>query len=114
MVIVVAIINIIISLVLIYIAGYLSKLKHQLAAIADRLTAYERSADKFLTRAPKHIAFQRQNISNLHQGQQHLALQILQIQQMISLVGIGRKLWQYFFSPLKGKSGKMSSYTGGS
>ncbi len=92
MVTVVVIVNILISLVLIYIAIYVNKLQHKLASIADRLTAYETWTRKLLPRAPEQIYARYQNIRNLHQSQRALQLQILQIQQIISLIGLGRKL----------------------
>jgi len=97
----VVITNIFISLVLIYIARYLGKVKDKLALIADRLTIYESVTDKFLARAPAYIYARQENIINLHKKQQRLELQVLQIQQILSLMEQGWRIWQ----KLRGKAG---------
>jgi hypothetical protein len=106
----VVITNILISLVLIYIARYLRKVTDKLALIADKLTIYESATDKFLARAPGHIYAQQENIINLHKKQQKLELQVLQIQQILTLMGQGWRIWQKLRGKAGGKSGKSHEY----
>jgi hypothetical protein len=97
MVTVVVVINTLISLVLLYVARRVWKLKQRLGRIADRLTAYERRCHAVLNKAPENIYTSEQNIHNLRQRNQALQMQIQQVQQIISLLLLGRQIWQRYF-----------------
>lgn len=106
MVILVIVINTLISLTLLYVAWRMSQLKQQLAHIADKLTAYESCTHTVLDQAPENIYLSQQNIYNLRQKNQALQMQIQQVQQILSLLLLGRQIWQRYFRRLELKSMK--------
>ncbi|MHC0062732.1 hypothetical protein ACWATR_07370 [Nostoc sp. UIC 10890] len=106
MVILVVIINTLISLTLLYVAWRVWQLKQQLAYIADRLTAYESCTHTALNKAPENIYLSQQNIHNLRQRNQALQIQIQQVRQIISLLLLGRQIWQRYFPKLELITGK--------
>ncbi|MDF2388165.1 hypothetical protein JMG10_42475 [Nostoc ellipsosporum NOK] len=93
MVTVVVVINILISLILLYVAWRVWQLKQKLAFIADRLTVYERNTHAVLSNAPKNIYTGQQNLHNLRQGNQGLQVQIQQVRQIVSLLFLGKRFW---------------------
>lgn len=97
MVILVVTINTLISLILLYIAWQVWQLKQRLASVADSLTAYEICTHATLHQAPENIYLNQQNIYNLRQKNQALQIQIQQVQQIISLILLGRQIWQRYF-----------------
>ncbi|RCJ14737.1 hypothetical protein A6S26_08670 [Nostoc sp. ATCC 43529] len=97
MVILVVTINTFISLILLYIALQVWQLKQRLASVADSLTAYEICTHTTLHQAPENIYLNQQNIYNLRQRNQALQIQIQQVQQIISLILLGRQIWQRYF-----------------
>ncbi|MDZ8107979.1 MAG: hypothetical protein RM338_20480 [Nostoc sp. DedQUE12a] len=106
MVILVVTINTLISLILLYIALQVWQLKQRLASVADSLTAYEICTHTTLHQAPENIYLNQQNIYNLRQRNQALQIQIQQVQQIISLILLGRKIWQRYFPRPKLTAGK--------
>ncbi|MBD2295429.1 hypothetical protein H6G06_18610 [Anabaena sphaerica FACHB-251] len=96
MVIIVVLINILISLILFYIAWQVWKLKHKLRIIAERLNSYERATHTVLYTAPENIYTGQQQIYNLRQKHQNLKLQIQQVRQILNLILLGRKIWQRY------------------
>ncbi len=97
MVTVVVVINTLISLSLLYVAWRVWKLKQRLSRIADRLTAYERCSHAVLSLAPENIYTSEQNIYSLKQRNQALQVQIQQVRQILSLLLLGRQIWQRYF-----------------
>ncbi|MEH1853296.1 MAG: hypothetical protein V7L11_16865 [Nostoc sp.] len=106
MIILVILVNTLISVILLYVAWRVCQLKQQLAYIADRLTAYESCAHAALNKAPENIYLSQQNIYNLRQRNQALQIQIQQVRQIISLLLLGRQIWQRYFPKLELISGK--------
>jgi len=106
MVILVVVINTLISLILLYTAWRVWQLKQQLAHIADKLTAYKSCTHTVLDQAPENIYLSQQNIYNLRQKNQALQTQIQQVQQILSLLLLGRQIWQRYFRRLELTSGK--------
>ncbi|MEH1778663.1 hypothetical protein [Nostoc sp.] len=106
MIILVILVNTLISVILLYVAWRVCKLKQQLAYIADRLTAYESCTHAALNKAPENIYLSQQNIYNLRQRNQALQIQIQQVRQIISLLLLGRQIWQRYFPKLELISGK--------
>jgi predicted PurR-regulated permease PerM len=100
MVIVVIVINTFISLILLNVAWRVWKLKQQIAYVADRLTDYERSSHALLHKAPESISTGQGNIHNLRQQNQALHRQIQQVRQVISLLLLGRQIWQRYIRGL--------------
>ncbi len=96
MVILVVIINTFISLILLYVAWQMWQLKQRLACITDSLTAYENCTHAALYQAPENIYLSQQSIYNLRQKNQALQIQTQQIQQIISLILLGRQIWRRY------------------
>lgn len=97
MVTIVVVINTLISLMLLYAAWQVWKLKQKLRIVADRLAAYERCSHAVLYAVPEKIYTTQQNIYNLRQGNQNLEVQIQQVRQIISLLFLGRQVWRRSF-----------------
>ena len=106
MVILVVIINTLISVILLHVAWRVWQLKQQLEYIADRLTTYESCTNAALNKAPENIYLSQQNIYNLRQKNQVLQMQIQQVRQIISLLLLGRQIWQRYFRRLELTPGK--------
>jgi hypothetical protein len=96
MVTVVVLFNILLSLILLYAAWQMCQLKHKLRTIADRLNTYEQATHAVLSTAPVNIYTGQQQIYNLRQKNQNLKLQIQQVRQILSLLLLGRKIWQRY------------------
>ncbi|KAF3887800.1 MULTISPECIES: hypothetical protein [Nostocales] len=101
MVAVVVIINILISLILFYVAWRVWLLKQRLANIADILSAAQRSTHAVLHKAPTAIYVGQRNIHNLRQGNQPKQLQIQRVRQIFSLLAFGQKIGHRYFFKLK-------------
>lgn len=97
MVIVVVVINVLISLILFYLAWRLWQLRRRLAKIANLLIAAERSSHAVLPQAPENIYFFQNNIHNLRQGNQQPQLQIQRLRQIFSLIAFGQQVWRRYF-----------------
>lgn len=97
MVTVVVVLNTLISLILLYVAWQVWKLKQKLEIVADRLAAYERCSHAVLYATPEKIYIAQQSIYNLRQGNQKLEVQIQQVRQIISLLFLGRQVWRRSF-----------------
>ncbi|NEU75152.1 hypothetical protein PI95_021970 [Hassallia byssoidea VB512170] len=100
MVTVIVIINLLISLILLYIARRVWQLKKRLANIANRLTAAERCTHAVLDKAPSNISIRQQNIHNLRQGNQSIQVQIQQVRQIFSLLLVGQQIHGRYFVKL--------------
>ncbi|GAX44772.1 hypothetical protein NIES4075_57910 [Tolypothrix sp. NIES-4075] len=100
MVTVVVIINLLISLILLYIARRVWQLKKRLANIANRLAAAERCTHAVLDKAPSNISRRQQNIHNLRQGNQSIQVQIQQVRQIFSLLLVGQQIHGRYFVKL--------------
>jgi hypothetical protein len=96
MVTVVVIINTLISLVLLYVAWRVWKLKQCIGRIADKLAAYERRSHAILYPAPEKLLNGEQKIHHLRQRNQALQAQLQQVRQIISLLLLGKQFWQRF------------------
>jgi predicted negative regulator of RcsB-dependent stress response len=97
MVTVVVVINMLISLMLLYVAWRVWQLKQKIEFIGDRLTEYERCTHDLLYKAPENIYLGQNSIQQLRQSNQVLQLQIQQIRQIISILLLGRRTWQRYF-----------------
>jgi hypothetical protein len=94
MVTVVVVINLAVALMLVYVAWRVWQLRLQQAQVADILSTYERSIHAGLRGAPKAIATARLGIHTLRQGSLPPDLQLLRLQQVLTLLGIGQQIWQ--------------------
>jgi len=93
MVTVVVAINILISLMLLYVAWQVWQLKKRIALLSDRLQSYERCSHNLLYKAPENIYLCQQNILNLRQSNQSFQIQIQQMRQIVSLLLLGQRTW---------------------
>lgn len=96
MVTVVIIINLAITVVLLYVAKLVWRLRRRLARIADILTAVELNTQASLRGTPDAISRGRLAIHQLGQRSQPLDLKLLRVQQVLSLFTLGQQIWQRF------------------
>jgi hypothetical protein len=96
MVTVVVVVNILISLTLLYVAWRLWKIKRSLARAANILVAAERSTQKVLVKAPDFIYIGKRNIRKLRQSNQSIGLRTQQLQQILGLLVLASQWWQRF------------------
>lgn len=94
MVIVVIVFNLALALMLMYGAWSVWQLRSQLAQLADALSNYERSIYAGLSGAPKAISTTQISIRQLRQRSLLEDLQLLRIQQILTLLGVGEQIWQ--------------------
>jgi hypothetical protein len=103
MVTLVVVINILISLVLLYVASRVRKLKQRLARLANIFIAAERSSHRVLYGAPAAISISQRNVHNLRQTHQSPQLQIQRVRQIFSLLAFGQQVWRRNFLRLGSK-----------
>ncbi len=94
MVIVVIVINLALALMLMYGAWSVWQLRSQLAQLADALSNYEQSILAGLSGTPEAIYTIQISIHQLGQGSLPLDLKLLRIQQVLTLLGVGKQIWQ--------------------
>lgn len=94
MVTVVVVINLALALMLLYVAWRVWQLRLRLARVADKIGAIERKLNAVLPVAPDAISTGRLAIHKLRQGNQPLDLELLRVQQVLTLLGIGQQIWQ--------------------
>jgi cell shape-determining protein MreC len=97
MVTIVVLINIIISLMLLYLAQQLRKAKDTLAFITNTFNQYERASYAALHTAPDNIYLGKEKIQNLRQDNQMLKQQIQQLRQILSLIVLVKQISQGSF-----------------
>jgi hypothetical protein len=97
----VIVVNILISLMLLYAAWRLWRLRKLLTKAANALLAAERSTNAVLSVAPNFISARQRSISNLRLRNQLLEMQIQQIRQLLSLLLFTYQLYSRYFGKLK-------------
>ncbi|WP_414526480.1 hypothetical protein [Nodularia chucula] len=102
----VVVINTLISMLLLYIAWRVWKLKQWIGCVADKLNAYERNTHAVLFTAPENIDIAQQQIYHLRQRNQQLQLQVQQVRQIISLLLLGKRFWGKSFGGMGLRSRK--------
>jgi hypothetical protein len=90
---IVVLINTLMSLLLLYIAWRVWKLKQWIESIADQLNAYEQNTHALLYQAPENIDITQEKIYSLRQRNQKLQLEIQQVRQIISLLLLLKGFW---------------------
>ncbi|MCU0565655.1 MAG: hypothetical protein MUF49_03560 [Oculatellaceae cyanobacterium Prado106] len=105
MVIVVIGFNVAISLVCLAIAGRIWKLRSALAKAADALDSAERATDRVLSRAPQGIDRGQSGTYRLRQQYRQLELKLLQVQQILKVLGLAPLVWQWY-----GKQSKFQQF----
>lgn len=91
---IVVVINLALALMLVYVAWRVWRLRLQLAQVADVLSTYERSIHAGLRRTPKAIATVQLSIHQARQSSPLQDLELLRLQQVLTLLGVGRQIWQ--------------------
>lgn len=94
---VVVIINTLISLILLYTAWRVWRLRLRLVRITNWLILTERCSHAVLYTAPEAIYIGQQNIHNLRQTNQALDIQIQQLRQILGLLVVGQRFWRRYF-----------------
>jgi hypothetical protein len=87
-----------IGLVCLLVAWKLWQLKCYLAHAADTLASAERSVHRVLHPAPRYILMGQSGTSHLRQNLAGLEPQIQRIQQLMSLLSLGRLVWQQYLT----------------
>lgn len=97
MVTIVVIFNLIIALLLLYIARRVWLIRQKLRRINNKLIAIERSTQVALSGIPNAIYQGQMGIYYLRQRNEPLQVQIQRMKQVLSLLAIGQQTWQRFF-----------------
>ncbi|MGB3208253.1 MAG: hypothetical protein WBB28_24985 [Crinalium sp.] len=94
MVTVVVVLNTLISLICLYVALKIRKLRSRLAKIADTLTKAERNTHKVLSKGPKTISKGQRSFHKLNERYQRLEPQVKKVQQVLAILGLLQRLSQ--------------------
>lgn len=92
MVTIVVIINTLISIVLLYLAWQLGKLKQRIGCIADEIKAYEIISHRLLYQAPESLTLGQLQIKKIRDKKQVIQLQITQMRRVISVLLLAQRL----------------------
>ncbi|MBE9017983.1 MAG: hypothetical protein CLLPBCKN_001221 [Chroococcidiopsis cubana SAG 39.79] len=96
MVTIVVAINLILSVLLCYVARRIWQIRRKLARTADTLIAIERCTRTVLRDAPEIIYCGQDSIYRLRQSGEPLQIQLQQLRQLMSLSAIGWQTWIRF------------------
>lgn len=94
MVILVVILNLLLSLLCLYVAWRVWNLRRVLAATADAVTLAERNTYNVLHGAPNAIYRGQIGVEGLRERYQQLDLQVQQLQQVLTLLGLVKSIWR--------------------
>jgi len=94
MVTVVVVLNLLISLLCLYVAWRVWNLRRVLAATADALTLAERNTYNVLHGAPNAIYTGQLGVEGLRERYQQLNLQLQRLQQVLTLLGLVQSIWR--------------------
>jgi hypothetical protein len=90
--------NMLISLVLFFVALRVQQLRLRFAMIADTLTVAERTVYRVLHKAPGCIYVRNRNFYNLRQNYQILEIQIQNLQQIFDLLCLAQRIYRRYVS----------------
>jgi tRNA U38,U39,U40 pseudouridine synthase TruA len=90
----VLIINLLISLLGFYIAVKVWKVRRILERFEARIAAINRCTRNILTQSPDFLGKRQQAARQLRRDYLQLELQLQQVQQLLGLLGLGRRLWR--------------------
>jgi hypothetical protein len=96
---VVIVLNVLISLLCLYVTWRVWNLRKALAAAADILTAAERSTHAVLRGAPQAIERGQLGTSALRERYQQLEIQLQKVQQVLALLSLLQGVWRRTFRP---------------
>lgn len=94
---VVIVLNVLISLLCLYVTWRVWNLRRALAAVADILTAAERSTQSVLQGAPQAIERGQLGTSALRERYRQLELQWQRVQQVLTLLSLLQGVWRRAF-----------------
>lgn len=89
----VIVINVLISIVCLYIAWRIVKLRRRIAKFADRIIAAERRTYAVLHKAPTGILKGQSGAQQMQARYQQLKNRLQQVQQVLVLLDVGQKIW---------------------
>jgi len=92
---IVVVLNGLISLLCLYVAWRVWKLRRRIAAAADVIAAAEQRTYAVLHGAPKAIYKGQSGVHRLRGRYQQLELQLQQIQQALTLLGLVKSFWRF-------------------
>lgn len=93
MVTLVVIVNLIISLLCLYVAWQVWNLRLALAAATKAITDAERNTHKTLAGAPEAISGGQLGVKDMRESYQRLEVQLQQLQRVVVLLGLVQKIW---------------------
>src|SRR4028118_543837 len=91
---VVVVLNVLISLLCLYVAWQVWNLRRALAAAADVLTLAERNTHVVLDGAPEAISQGQLGIHGARESYQKLKLQLQKIRQVLTILGLVQNVWR--------------------
>lgn len=94
MVTVVVVLNVLISLLCLYVAWQVWNLRRTLAAVTEVLNNAERSTYLVLHGAPQAISQGQLGVHGLRESYQQLDLQLQKVQQVLALLGLLQNVWR--------------------
>ncbi len=94
MITVVVVLNVLISLLCLYVARQVWNLRRSLAATADVLTLVERNTHNVLYGAPQAISQGQLGVHSLRGRYQQLELQLQQVQKVLTVLGLVQSFWR--------------------
>lgn len=97
----VVIINVLISLVCFYIAARVWKVQRIIERFETRIIAINRCTSNVLIKSPNFLAKRQQAARQLRRNYLELELQLQQVQQLLGLLGLGRRFWRSRDRPLR-------------
>lgn len=96
MVTLVVVINILISFILLYIARKIWNIREKIVIFTDSLNRCEMNSSAIFRSFLEKIYTEKEEIYHLRQQYQNLKRQIQQVQQILRLIVMGRKIWQKY------------------
>ena len=96
MVTVVVILNLLITLLCLYVAWRMWQLRRVLAKATDALIAAEHSTHKVLNDAPEFVLRGQTGVAHLRKQYLRAAVQLQKAQQILTLLGLGQFVWKRY------------------
>ena len=91
---VVVVLNVLISLLCLYVAWYVWNLRRALQLTAEVLTLFERDTHNVLYGAPDAISQGQLGVRGMRGSYQQLEMQLQQVQQVLAFLGLVKSLWR--------------------
>lgn len=85
--------NVLIGCICLLVAWQLVKLRQRLVVASHQIDAIARSVHRIFSPAPRYILNGKTGTNALREQYQSLGLQLVQVQQLLGLLGFSRSLW---------------------